>query len=47
MSSVVLRWDVSPGRAWKLQFDDVRDEGTGDMAMGSRRLVSVSYSGVF
>lgn len=47
MSSVVLRWDVAPGRAWKLQFDDVRDKSTGDMATGSRRLVSITYSGVF
>lgn len=46
-TSVVLRWDAAPGRAWKLQFDDFRDKSRGDFSVGSRRLVSVSYSGVF
>ena len=47
MSSVVLRWDASPGRVWKLQFDDLRDRSTVDFSVGSRRLVSVAYSGAF
>jgi hypothetical protein len=47
MSSVVLRWDAAPGRVWKLQFDDLRDRSTGDFSIGSRRLLSISYSGTF
>jgi hypothetical protein len=47
MTSVVLRWDTAPGRAWKLQVDDMRDKGSGELAVGSRTVVSISYSGVF
>jgi hypothetical protein len=47
MSSVVLRWDAAPGRVWKLQVDDFRDKGSSGFSVGSRRVVSVSYSGAF
>jgi hypothetical protein len=47
MSSVVLRWDAAPGRVWKLQVDDFRDKGSSGYSAGSRRVVSVSYSGAF
>jgi hypothetical protein len=47
MTSVVLRWDSAPGRVWKLQFDDFRDKSSGGFSVGSRRLVSISHSGVF
>jgi hypothetical protein len=47
MSSVVLRWNVAPNRALKLQFDDFRDKTSGSFSPGSRRLITLSYSGLF
>lgn len=46
MNSVVLRWDVTPGLAWKLQYDDALDESPG-IDVGSRRMLSIAVTGVF
>lgn len=46
MNSVVLRWDAAPGRAWKFQLDDARDHSP-NLSLGSRRMVSVAYTGTF
>lgn len=46
MNSVVVRWDVAPGRAWKAQLEDSRDLSP-NITVGSRRMLSVSYTGAF
>lgn len=44
--SVLLRWDVAPGRAWKVQLDDFRDHSP-NVSVGSRLMLSLSFSGTF